>query len=203
METNVYNVNDNPKLIPDVLTLDMAGQPVKWMNWQDAVTMMWNDKVIWSLGDPIILRGGMNRLGEQNVFELKPIIACNDKTLIRRKGPPLLTNRSLFRRDQNICMYCGHEFPSFKLTRDHIMPTSRGGPDTWNNVVTSCKGCNNYKDNKTPDEAGMPLLGVPYVPNPAEMLILQNRRILADQMEFLARQIPKDSTVWKYVNQVV
>jgi len=202
MQTN-EDLDQTNSNIPLILTLDISGQPVRWMTWQDATTMVWNKKVIWSLGEPIKLRGGMNRHGDQNIFELPPIIACNDKSLIRKKGPPLLTNRSLFRRDHNMCMYCGHEYQPYKLTRDHIMPRSRGGKDTWNNVVASCKGCNNYKDNKTPEEAGLKLLCVPYVPNPAEILILQNRRIIADQMSFLSKQIPEHSSTWKYVNQVM
>ncbi|MEE8262387.1 MAG: HNH endonuclease [Gammaproteobacteria bacterium] len=85
-------------------------------------------------------------------------------------------------------MYCGGEFSQQHLTRDHLMPMSRGGKDRWSNVVATCRSCNTRKGNRTLEEAGMSLLAVPYVPNWAEYLALSNRRILADQMEFLKSQ---------------
>jgi 5-methylcytosine-specific restriction endonuclease McrA len=84
-------------------------------------------------------------------------------------------------------------FAPTHLTRDHIIPVSRGGINTWMNVVTACSSCNKVKDNRTPEEAHMPLIYVPYAPNRAEYLILQNRKILGDQMEFLIKQVPKES----------
>ena len=88
-------------------------------------------------------------------------------------------------------MYCGKHFPLRELTRDHIIPISRKGRDIWTNVVTACRSCNSHKDNRTPDEAHMPLLAVPFTPTWAEYLLLSNRRILADQMEFLIAQVPE------------
>ena len=73
--------------------------------------------------------------------------------------------------------------------RGTSQPRSRGGGDDWENVVTACKPCNARKDNMTIKEAeriGIRLLAVPYRPNLAEGLILQNRNILADQMQFLS-----------------
>lgn len=61
----------------------------------------------------------------------------------------------------------------------------RGGADTWENVVTACRECNHFKADKLLDEIGMRLLAVPYAPNRAEGLILENKNILGDQMEFL------------------
>jgi hypothetical protein len=65
------------------------------------------------------------------------------------------------------------------------VPASRGGESVWENCVTACERCNHRKADRTPEEANMKLLAVPYTPNLAEYLILSNRRILADQMEFL------------------
>src|SRR5690606_40843755 len=56
---------------------------------------------------------------------------------------------SLFKRDAHLCMYCGLRFPSSQLSRDHIRPLSQGGRDTWMNVVTACRRCNNLKDRKS------------------------------------------------------
>jgi 5-methylcytosine-specific restriction endonuclease McrA len=108
---------------------------------------------------------------------------------------PPLSNRELFHRDRHICAYCAREFSSQKLTRDHVLPVSQGGRDTWMNVVTACRHCNQTKSGRTPEQARMELVYAPYVPNKAEYLILCNRNILADQMDFLARHVPSQSRV--------
>ena len=104
-----------------------------------------------------------------------------------------LTNDKLFARDRNVCAYCGDHFHEAELTREHIRPLGQGGPNTWMNVVTACKSCNHRKGNRTPEQAHMPLLYAPYVPNLWEDFILRNRRILADQMDFLLARVPKGS----------
>ena len=85
-------------------------------------------------------------------------------------------------------LYCGRQFPRAELTRDHVLPTSRGGRDRWENVVAACRRCNWQKDNRTPEEAEMPLLAVPFRPNVYEWHFLARERVLADQMDYLSRQ---------------
>ena len=75
--------------------------------------------------------------------------------------------------------------------RDHVMPISRGGKDCWENVVAACFHCNSRKGGRTPQQASMPLLAVPYRPSWVEHLVLSNRNILADQMAFLKNHMPK------------
>jgi 5-methylcytosine-specific restriction endonuclease McrA len=76
-----------------------------------------------------------------------------------------LNNANLFARDAHTCQYCGRRASDFvrgeRLTRDHIVPVSRGGPDSWENCVTACSKCNNKKADKLPGEAGMRLRTVP------------------------------------------
>jgi 5-methylcytosine-specific restriction endonuclease McrA len=74
----------------------------------------------------------------------------------------MLTRRNLLRRDRNRCQYCAS---SEKLTLDHVLPRSRGGRDTWENLVTACMPCNNRKGNRTPEEAGMRLIRQPFRPS--------------------------------------
>ncbi|MGI9296749.1 MAG: HNH endonuclease [Gammaproteobacteria bacterium] len=90
-------------------------------------------------------------------------------------------------------MYCGDEFSVSLLTRDHVTPLSRGGKDVWENVVTCCRPCNEAKDDHLLEENEMDLLSLPYAPNRAEGLILANRRILADQMDYLLARVNKVS----------
>lgn len=181
---------------PLILQLDVAGNPCRWMTYEDAAYYKAKDLIAWTYGnDEFTIYGGENRItGKQSSMDLSTIIAVkgevNDRNLFRT---PTLTNRALFRRDQHVCAYCGGVFTPDHLTRDHVQPSSRGGPDVWQNVVTSCGTCNKVKDDRTPEEADMKLLYVPYAPNRAEYLILMNRTILADQMEFLLSRVPKNS----------
>jgi HNH endonuclease len=181
---------------PLILQLDIAGNPCRWMTYEDAAYYKAKDLIAWTVGtDEFTIYGGENAMtGRQSTMDLNTIIAVRgeigDKGLFR---VPTLTNRALFRRDQHVCAYCGGEFGHMELTRDHVMPTSRGGKDVWQNVVASCGGCNKVKDDRTPEEARMKLLYVPYAPNRAEYLILMNRTILADQMDFLLSRVTKDS----------
>lgn len=184
--------------LPLVLQLDVAGNPHAWITHEKAAYYYTKDLVAWSMqAADFTLFGGTSRMtGEQSSLTMDTIIAIkgkvNSKQLAQMNRVPL-TNETLFRRDQHVCGYCGNTFASHELSRDHIMPVSRGGPNTWMNVITSCHHCNKHKDDRTPEEASMELLFVPYVPNRAEYLILKNRKILADQMEFLIKQVPKES----------
>jgi 5-methylcytosine-specific restriction endonuclease McrA len=154
--------------------------------------MIAKDKILWSLGNPIATyRGGYNNDGVRSVIETPPIIAITGTEFAKQKRFPkvILTNNSLFSRDRHICAYCGGKFMPRKLSRDHVIPVSRGGPNTWKNVVTACIPCNTKKDNRTPEEAGMKLLYVPYEPSHAEHLILKNRNITEDQMDYLSNHV--------------
>ena len=75
----------------------------------------------------------------------------------------------------------------------HIHPISRGGLDRWENVATACRRCNRIKGGRTPEEAGMPLLAVPYAPVHAEWMVLTGRNIRGDQMEVLRAHLPRSS----------
>lgn len=71
-----------------------------------------------------------------------------------------VTRRGVLRRDKHTCAYCGKQ----ASTIDHVFPKSRGGADSWENLVAACLRCNNIKDDRTPKEAGMRLLFEPRVP---------------------------------------
>jgi 5-methylcytosine-specific restriction endonuclease McrA len=178
-----------------LLSLDAAGRILDWISWQDAACLYVRDVVAWTLGDPCLaVHGGTNRdSGEQTVLRLHPIIAstghCRDHAI---DPAPALTNTALFARDRHLCLYCGGHYARHELTRDHVMPLSKGGRDEWINVVTACLHCNLRKGSHTPQQAHMPLLAVPYRPSWVEHLILSNRNILADQMDFLVHHLPRN-----------
>jgi 5-methylcytosine-specific restriction endonuclease McrA len=152
--------------------------------------------VSWTYGEEVMeVHGGHSRLtGEQTVMTLSSIMACKGKVFTKSRKEPPLTNRALFRRDQNVCLYCGNHFQEYQLSRDHVHPLSRGGTDRWTNVVTACKRCNARKGNLLIEESNMELLALPYRPNHAEYLALSHSgRILGDQMAFLRRQFSANS----------
>ncbi len=71
---------------------------------------------------------------------------------------------NIYLRDHNTCQYCGIFFPKYELNLDHVIPRSRGGTTTWDNVVCSCLDCNRRKGGSLPHEAGMRLLKRPVKP---------------------------------------
>lgn len=187
---------------PLILRLNIAGEPIRWIHWHEAVCLYSRNMVAWTAGDRVFtFRGGISRAtGQRSCVSVNSIIAVKQPRHFKysRRGIPPLNNHELFLRDGHLCMYCGYEFPDNQLTRDHVKPLSRGGKDVWSNVVTACKFCNARKGNRIPEEAGISLLAVPYVPNWAEFLALSNRRILADQMEFLKAQFNSQSRLFSF-----
>ena len=179
-----------------VLKLSAQGLPQAWISLEQAVLHYAADEVRWESGAQVALfRGGHNAVtGAQSVIAVNSIIGT--------KGVPginpfnlksSLTNAKLFARDRNVCAYCGGHFDEQDLTREHIVPLAQRGRDHWMNVVTACRACNHRKGARTPEQARMPLLYAPYVPSLWEDFILRNRRILADQMEFLLAHVPRSS----------
>ena len=73
----------------------------------------------------------------------------------------VVTRKNIYLRDGNTCQYCGRKLSGNELTLDHIIPKSRGGRNSWDNMVSCCQDCNRRKDDRTPEEAGMPLLHRP------------------------------------------
>ena len=179
-----------------VLKLSSQGLPQSWISLEQAVLHYAADEVRWEIGQPVaVFHGGHNAVtGRQSVIEVNSIIGTRGAPRINLFDlKPSLNNGKLFARDRNVCAYCGGHFAEELLTREHIVPLGQKGRDHWMNVVTACKGCNHRKGNRTPEQAHMPLLYTPYVPSLWEDFILRNRRILADQMEFLMAHVPRSS----------
>jgi len=182
-----------------VLACDRAGNPNAWMNNELAVHLVTTGRVLASLGAQArVIYYGVNAVsGLRSSIELSSIMLTNARVRENRwsrnyEAP--LSNRALFARDGHLCLYCGQSFAPRALTRDHVIPVSRGGKNTWVNVATACRSCNQRKNNRTPEEWGQLLLAVPFAPNWAEFLYLENsRRIVADQMDFLRARFKKIS----------
>jgi HNH endonuclease len=179
-----------------VLKLSAQGLPQSWISLEQAVLHYAAQEVRWEVGAEVaVFHGGHNAVtGRQSVIAVNSIIGTKGVPSINPFVlKPGLTNSKLFARDRNICAYCGGHFSEDELTREHIIPFAQNGRDQWMNVVTACRSCNHRKSSRTPEQARMPLLYTPYVPSLWEDFILRNRRILADQMEFLMLHLPKSS----------
>lgn len=85
------------------------------------------------------------------------------------------SRRNIFLRDENACQYCGKRFTTSSLSLDHVIPRSRGGPTSWENIVCACLRCNVRKGGRTPQEAGMRLNRRPVKPKNNPMLAFQRR----------------------------
>jgi hypothetical protein len=186
-------------LSQEILRTDISGMPLEWIDYRDAVRLYHTEQVAYACGIPLYrLYGGTNaRTGHQTMVEVNSIIATLGHTHnpgnLRGDYTPPLNNQTLFKRDAYLCLYCGVRFPSNQLSRDHVRPLSQGGRDVWTNVVTACRQCNNAKASKTPEEAGLLLIAVPFTPTYAEYIYLKGRRVLADQMEYLLAHFPRSS----------
>ena len=194
-------------LSQQVLRTDASGIPLEWIDFREAVRAYYLDQVVFSLGVPLYrIRGGYNAITSiRSIIEVNSIVATAGDSVAALKARahyiPPLNNQALFARDAHMCMYCGHQFSARGLSRDHILPLSKGGTDSWKNVVTACKRCNNRKAGRTPERAGMELLAVPFVPTHAEYIYLQGKRVLADQMEFLLAHFPHSSPLHKRLSR--
>ena len=184
-----------------VLRTDAAGMPLEWVNYQDAVRLYHLGQVAYSCGSLLYrVHGGICALtGQRSYIDVNSIIATYGGNKLLRKAlnqyVPPLNNPALFKRDAHLCMYCGVRFRVHDLSRDHVTPISQNGMDSWTNVVTACRRCNNHKAGRRPEQANMERLAVPFTPTHAEYLYLQGKLVLTDQMEFLRAHFPRSSPI--------
>jgi len=108
----------------------------------------------------ILEETGTTWRSERSAFPLPSVIRLNAFVKVPYARRVALNRRSVFTRDDNACQYCGIGAENI----DHVIPKSRGGPHTWENVVAACRRCNLRKGNRTPVEAGMPLQRTPQAP---------------------------------------
>jgi len=190
-----------------VLRTDAAGMPLDWVSYKEATRCYHLGQVLYSCGNLLYtVHGGINSItGSQSILKISSIIATEGDTQSKYHHQdnytPPLNNKTLFSRDGMVCLYCGYSHSRSELSRDHVRPISQDGEDVWNNVVTACKRCNNFKAGRTPEQAGMQLLAVPFLPTHAEYVYLRGRRVLADQMEFLKAHFPRTSRLRERVEE--
>jgi 5-methylcytosine-specific restriction endonuclease McrA len=152
-----------------VLVLNASYEPLNVCTVRRAHVLVFKGKaeVIEELGKP--LRSAAETFVWPHVIRLLSYVRVPKS--VQRK----ISRRALFARDGWRCQYCGNE--SGKLTLDHVVPRSRGGESSWENVVTSCAPCNLRKGNRMLEEVGMRLHAPPRAPAPALFVTLAAPRI--------------------------
>jgi 5-methylcytosine-specific restriction endonuclease McrA len=121
--------------------------PLSVWSWQDAVKAVYLDRV------SVLSEYDVAVHSPSQAFRLPSVIALKDYIHSARK--PAFTRFNVFLRDIFACQYCGERYPTQELTFDHVIPRSRGGRTTWENVVTACAHCNLRKGSKLPRECRM------------------------------------------------
>ena len=142
----------------DVLVLNAACQPVGRISWKKAITLWYLEKV------EIIEEYSDKWINSPSISRKMPSIIKLIKNFFFKRYGVKFTRKGIFNRDQGICQYCSIELKHHNATLDHVLPKSRGGKKTWENVVLSCKKCNQRKKEKTPIEANMKLVNKPVKP---------------------------------------
>ena len=143
-------------LFHKVLLLNSSYEPMALCSAKKALTLLFLEKaetVEWR--DRSFIRTVSSTMKCPSIIRLK-------RHLKTTRGKVQLNKKNVFKRDGFKCVYCGE---TKELTIDHVVPKSKGGRSTWENLVTACSSCNNTKDNKFYYEVGLKLKAQPKTPN--------------------------------------
>ena len=129
------------------LVLNASYEPLSVVSARRATCLVLADKAELVADDGAVVRSERLALPSPSVIRLRYMVKV---PYVRRSA---LSRRAVFARDEHRCQYCGDRADSI----DHVLPRSRGGPHTWENVAAACRPCNLSKRDRTPEEAGMRL----------------------------------------------
>jgi 5-methylcytosine-specific restriction endonuclease McrA len=136
--------------------------PYRIVCWQDAITMLYLEKVDMVVAYAEQIRSPSRSMPMPAVIRMKRKVTAN-RYRIR------FSRLNVFMRDGFRCMYCGDKHPARELTFDHVVPRSQGGRTEWGNILSACANCNLEKGNRTPAQAGMSPLQRPFKPKSLPM----------------------------------
>ena len=140
-----------------VLILNQNYEPMSIVNVRKAIVLLYLGKAeLIEANDALRVHSVSMTMAFPSIVRLGVYIRVPYKKII-------LSRKNILRRDNHKCQYCGRS--DLTLTVDHVMPASRAGEDTWENLVCACVKCNNRKGDHTPEEAMMPLRRRPMRPN--------------------------------------
>ena len=159
------NVHVSPSGYPAlVLNADfrpLSYYPLSLWSWQDTIKAVFLERVN--------IVANYDHAVHSPSFEMKLPSVVSLKTFVKPSTHPAFTRFNVFLRDSFTCVYCGAEHPTHELTFDHVVPRSRGGRTSWENVVTACGPCNLRKGSRLPQEIRMFPRHVPRQPTSWEL----------------------------------
>ncbi len=141
------SAGSHPALVLNADFRPLSYYPLSLWPWHEAIKAVFLDRV------NVISEYERTVHSPRHEIRLPSVISL--KEFIPRARQPAFTRFNVFLRDHFTCQYCGKRFPSTDLTFDHVVPRSRGGQTTWENVVTACAPCNLRKGNKMPERSGI------------------------------------------------
>jgi 5-methylcytosine-specific restriction endonuclease McrA len=145
-------------LFEQVLLLNASFEPLNVIDWQRALKLVFMDKV------EVVAESDREVHSVSVTVRVPSVVRLMNFVRFRRKEAKF-SRRNIYARDNHSCQYCGKRYPVDELTCDHVLPRSRGGKATWDNIVTCCVACNRRKGGRTPAEAGMKLRKPPTRPS--------------------------------------
>ena len=140
------------------LLLNASYEPLKVISWQRAITLLFAGKV------EVIEEYSREVHSVTFSIKLPSILRLLKYVKVRKSKIVKFSRANIYARDNYTCQYCNTQFRSEELTFDHVIPVSRGGTKSWENIVTACIDCNRRKGGQTPHEAGMRLVRKPAEP---------------------------------------
>ena len=158
----------------NIILLDRSYLPVSKINWKKALKLILLDKAE-SLDikeDRIVINTVLDK--KFTISKVIRLLHDSNVKIIRKKFTPY-SRKAVYRRDNYKCGYCLSED---NLTLDHVIPSSRGGTNTFENTVTACRDCNNVKGDKTPPEANMVLKHKLYPPTIFDIMNKLNKEFI-------------------------
>jgi 5-methylcytosine-specific restriction endonuclease McrA len=161
-----------------VLVLNATYEPINVCTVRRAVVLLLKEKAEMVERADLELHSATHTLARPVVIRLVSYVRIPRDTH-RRK----ITRRAVFARDDWTCQYCGSRS---NLTVDHVIPRSKGGSSSWENIVASCAPCNRRKGNALPRQAGMRLLKQPRTPSPHVFIQVASPTIPAAWRQYLA-----------------
>jgi 5-methylcytosine-specific restriction endonuclease McrA len=159
------------------LVLNATHEPLSIVPARRAVCLVLADKADVLADDGSVMRSASRHVATPLVIRLRYVVKV---PYLRRTS---LSRRAIFARDDHRCQYCGTMADSI----DHVMPRSRGGQHTWENVAAACKPCNLAKRDRTPSEADMRLARPPRAPRDLAWVALSVNRVPEAWKPFLAQ----------------
>lgn len=162
------------------LVLNAAYEPIHLVSWEKAMCLVFTSKAEVLAEYNSMIRSVSQIFRMPSVVRLKKYVRTFKQTMNAR-----CTRRNVLTRDRHSCQYCSIICNVANITIDHVLPRSRGGKTTWDNVVAACHPCNRKKADRTPQEAQMPLSRSPRKPTWVDLLEESHKEILESWMPFL------------------